>query len=351
MKKRLAAAVVGVMSLAMLMTGCEASKGLETDELTITQYKGVEVEQVDKPEEVTDEEVESTIQSILESHAETAEITDRAVENGDTVNIDFAGKIGGEEFDGGSSTDYPLTIGSGTFIEGFEDSVIGHNIGDTYDWEGKFPDDYAAADYAGKDVTFTITVKSITEQKLPELNDEFVKSVSEESKTVKEYKKEIKKQLEEDAETTYNDSLSAEVWEKVLDNTTVNKYPEDEIKELSDSLISQYKSAAEYSGMEYEEFIEQNMGYSVEEFEKQVEEAAKANNKQIMVTKAIADKEKITLDDKTYESELKELADMYGYEDVDALKEAAEEEDLKNIILNNLVKEWLVEHCVQVASE
>ena len=103
--------------------------------------------------------------------------------------------------------------------------------------------------------------------------------------------------------------------------------------------------------MEYEEFIEQNMGYSVEEFEKQVEEAAKANNKQIMVTKAIADKEKITLDDKTYESELKELADMYGYEDVDALKEAAEEEDLKNIILNNLVKEWLVEHCVQVASE
>ena len=228
--------------------------------------------------------------------------------------------------------------------------MIGHNIGDTYDWEGKFPDDYAAADYAGKDVTFTITVKSITEQKLPELNDEFVKSVSEESKTVKEYKKEIKKQLEEDAETTYNDSLSAEVWEKVLDNTTVNKYPEDEIKELSDSLISQYKSAAEYSGMEYEEFIEQNMGDSVEEFEKQVEEAAKANNKQIMVTKAIADKEKITLDDKTYESELKELADMYGYEDVDALKEAAEEEDLKNIILNNLVKEWLVEHCVQVAS-
>ena len=91
MKKRLAAAVVGVMSLAMLMTGCEASKGLETDELTITQYKGVEVDQVDKPEEVTDEEVESTIQSILESHAETAEITDRAVENGDTVNIDFAG--------------------------------------------------------------------------------------------------------------------------------------------------------------------------------------------------------------------------------------------------------------------
>ena len=350
MKKRLAAVFAGVLTVAVIATGCEASKGLETDELKITQYKGVEVEQVEKTEEITDEDVENTIQSILEANMEEKEITDRAVESGDTVNIDFTGKIDGEEFEGGSSTDYPLTIGSGMFIEGFEDSVIGHNIGDTYDWNGKFPDDYASEDYAGKDVTFTITVNSITEQELPELSDEFVKSVSEESKTVEEYKKEIKKQLEEDAETTYNDTLSSEVWEKVLENTTVNKYPEEEVQEFCDSLISQYQAAAEYSGMEYEQFIEDNMGCSVEDFEKQVEEAAKENEKQIMVTKAIADKENIKLDDKTYEEQLTELAELYGYENADALKEAAEEEDLKNIVLNKLVKEWLTDHCVQVAS-
>ena len=351
MKKKVVAILTGALAASMLLSGCVASKGLETDELKISMYKGVEVEEVEKPEEVTDEDVENTINATLQSNATIKEITDRAVESGDTATIDFVGKIDGEEFDGGSSTDYPLEIGSGQFIDGFEDSVIGHEIGETYDWNGKFPDNYDNTDLAGKDVVFTITVKSISQTEVPELTDDFVKQVSEESANVKEYKEEVKKQLEEDNEQNYEDSLTQEAWDKVLENTEVKKYPEDEVKGFCDSLIEQYKTAAEYYGQEYEDFIETQMGTTVEDFEQQVEDVAKENIKQKMATEAIADKEKIKLDDETYEKELKELADLYGYTDVDSLKEAASEEDLKDIVLNNLVKDWVREHCVQVASK
>lgn len=351
MKKRIAMTLTGILAASMLLAGCEASKGLETDELTITQYKGVEVDEVSKPEEVTDEDVDSAIQANLQTNATTTQVTDRAVESGDTATIDFVGKIDGTEFEGGSSTDYPLVIGSGSFIDGFEDSIIGHNIGDTFDWNGKFPDDYNNADYAGKDVVFTITVKEISVENVPELTDDFVKSVSEESKTVDEYKKEIKKQLEEDAQTNYEDTLTQEVWQKVLDNTEVKKYPEDEKKEMISSLKEQYESAAEYYETDFATFIQQQLGMTEDQFNEEAEKAVESSLKGTMVTEAIADKERIKLSDDEYEAEFEKMAESYGYEDVDALKEAAEEDDLKEIALNNAVKEWLVDHCVQVAAE
>ena len=152
-------------------------------------------------------------------------------------------------------------------------------------------------------------------------------------------------------EKNYESSISQAVWQKVLDNTEVKKYPEEEVKKITDSLIDQYKTTAEYYEQDYETFIQEQMGYTVDVFEKQVDDAAKASIKQTMVTEAIADKEKIKLGEKEYEEQLKAMASDYGYEDVDALKESAEEEDLKEIALNNMVKEWLKEHCVQKSAE
>ena len=150
-EKTIAVLLTGVMASALLLSGCEASKGLENDDIKITQYKGIEIDEVEKKaKEVTDDDVDSFIKSMQESHAEVTEITDRAVEDGDTVSINFVGKMNGEEFEGGSAEDYSLTIGSGVFIEGFEDSVIGHKAGETYDWNRKFPDDYGNAEMAGK---------------------------------------------------------------------------------------------------------------------------------------------------------------------------------------------------------
>lgn len=350
MKRRVITLLAGALTASVILAGCSASKGLETEELTISNYKGVEIDKIDKPGEITDEDVDKDIETSLQMNATAEDVTDRAVESGDTVTMDFVGKIDGQEFEGGSATDYLLLIGSGSFINGFEDSVIGHNIGDTYDWQGAFPEDYKNTDYAGKDVVFTITVKSISRDVIPELTDEFVKSVSEKSKNVKEYKEEVKEKLKEKKEKDYDNGISQAAWQKVLDNTEIKKYPEDEVKEIADSLIDQYKSTAEYYEQEYEAFIQEQMGYSVDEFEKQVNDAAKASIKQSMVTKAIADKEKIKLSDDEYKKQLKQMASDYGYEDVDELKESAEEDDLKDIALNNMVKGWLAEHCVQVAA-
>lgn len=290
MRKTIVALLTGVMASALLMSGCQASKGLENDDIKITQYKGVEIDEVEKASEITDDDVDAYIQSMQESKAEVTEITDRAVEDGDTVSIDFVGKMNGEEFEGGSAEDYSLTIGSGVFIEGFEESVIGHKAGETYDWNGKFPEDYGNAEMAGKDVVFTITVNAITKEDVPELNDKFVKSVSEKSKTVKEYKKEVKELLQKDAETSYEYSIETAVWEKIMDNTEVKKYPKKEMNATKENWIKQYQTAAEYYQMEYETFIEEQMGMTVEDFEKQIDTAVKETLKDQMAVEQLRTK-------------------------------------------------------------
>ena len=331
----------------MLLSGCQASKGLETDNLMLTQYKEVEIDEVEKVSAITDEDIDAYIQSELEAEADAVAAEDRAVEKGDTVKIDFAGKMNGEAFDGGSAEDYPLTIGSGGFIPGFEDSIIGHKIGETFDWNGKFPDNYGGEEMAGKDVVFTITVNAI----VPELSDEWVKAVSEKSKTVEEYKKEVTDLLEDNAQKSYEYSIETAVWEKVMENTTVKKYPEKEVDEKNKAWIGEYETAAEYYGIDYQTFIEEQMGMPLEDFEKQIETAVKDVVKEKMVVEAIADKQHIKLDDKTYEKEVEKMAQDYGYPDVKTMKEAADEDELREEALKNLVKEWLADHCIQVRSE
>lgn len=346
MKRRAAATVAAAMVVTMGLTGCQASKGLETEEIKITQYNGVEVSEVEKAAEVTDEEIESAINDTLTANATITEVKDREVKSGDTVNIDFVGKMDGEKFDGGSGEGYDLKIGSDTFIDGFEDSVIGHEIGDKYDWNGTFPEDYTE-ELAGKDVTFTITVNSISVQEVPELTDEFVQKVSEESKTVDEYREEVKKNLEETAQSEYENNLINEIWTVVLENTEVLKYPEDEVEEMKNNVIEYYKSYAEAYGTEYETLIEEQMGQTVEEFETQIEEYAKASISQEMAIEAIADKEKIKMDDATYEKELEEIAAAQGM-DVETLKSSYEEDQLKSAALGNLVNDFLIKNCIQV---
>lgn len=350
MKRKIAVSLIGIAASAIFLTACEASKGLETDEIKITQYKEVEVDQIQKPAEITDEDVEKSIQSTLDAQAETKEITDREVKDGDIVNIDFVGKIDGKAFDGGSAEGYDLTIGSDSFIDGFEDSIIGHKKGDKFDWNGKFPDNYGNAEYAGKDVVFSIVLNSISEREVPKLTDDLVAKLSENSKNVKEYKEEVKKQLEEDAQQNYDSSLYSEVWQAVLENTEVKKYPDGEKEKAQEALKKRYEELAETYEMEFADFIETQMGMSEEDFDKQAAEAAEQTIKSKMATSAIAEKEKITLSDEAYEKELQKIVDSYGYESIDALKEQVDEEDLKATALNSIVVEELSKKCIQKAS-
>lgn len=351
MKKKLAMLVAGTLAASMLLSGC-SSNDASNDYVTVGGYKGVEVDDVEEPDEVTDDDVNNYIDAVRNQYATSEQITDRGVIAGDTVNIDFVGKMNGEAFDGGSSEGYDLQIGSGSFIDGFEDSIIGHKPGETFDWTGKFPDDYSNTELAGKDVTFTITVNYINgESQLPELNDEFVQEVSEKSKTVKEYKKEIKKQLAESNTSDYDTQLQDEAWNAVLDKAEVKKYPDGDVEDIENQIKEQYQNAADSYGLSFEDFLSQYYSMTEDDFNEQVTEAAKTTVKQRLVAQAIADKEKLTAGKKELNKEYKKLAEQYGYKDVDALKEIADEDTLKNIVITNKVKEFLADNCIQVKSD
>lgn len=342
--------LIGTIAATTILGGCSGKdqKGLETDNLTISQYKGLEVDASRDGDEISNEAVESQIESTLQNYAASAE-DGYEVQEGDTVSIEYVGKIDGEAFDGGSTngpTD--LVIGSNSYIDGFEDSCIGHKKGDTFDWNGAFPEDYGNTEYAGKDVTFTITIDDVKVD--PELTDELVQEISDTSKTVKEYKKEVKKTLEDAAKETAEENFESTVWQLVMDNTTVEKYPEDEVDELCDSAIEQYKSYAESYDMTYEDLIQNYQNETVEEFESDLEESAKNVVKQQMVVDAIAEKEDIEPTKKEYKKIYKKIASTYGYEDVSALKEAVSEDDLKDLALSYIVRSWVSDQAVESSS-
>ena len=348
MKKKIAALAAGICAASLIFTGC--SSEISNDYVTITKYKNVEVDKVDTTE-VTDDDVESQINSILQANATTTEVTDRAAQEGDTVTIDYVGKKDGVAFDGGTATGAQLTLGSGSYIDGFEDGVVGHKIGDTFDLDLTFPENYGQSDLAGQAVVFTVTLQGISESNVPELNDEFVQEVSEKSKTVKEYKKEIKDQLTESNTTDYDTQLQDEAWNAVLDKAEVKKYPDGDVEDIENQIKEQYQNAADSYGMEFADFLAQYYSMTEDDFNDQVTDAAKETVKQRLVAQAIADKEKLTPSKKELNKEYKKLAEQYGYADVDALKEIASEDTLKNIVITNKVKEFLADNCIQVKSD
>ena len=278
MKKKLIAAVTGICMIAGALSGC-SSDTAENDYVSVSGYKGIEIDKVDVDTDISDEDVENEINSVLEENATDKEVTGRAAQLGDTADINYVGKVDGQEFDGGSADNYPLELGSGSFIDGFEDSIVGHNVGETFDWNGKFPDDYQNTDLAGKDVVFTITVNALTEPELPELTDDFVKTVSEESETVEEYREEVRKNLEETAQENYDSELNSAVWEAVLEKAEVKGYPDGEVDRIYNTYLEQYQEMASYYNMEYDEFIQLYTEMTVDEFEEEAKEAANNNFK------------------------------------------------------------------------
>ena len=354
MKRHLAILLGAVMTCSVVMCGCQASKGLENEYVTIKQYKDLEVDQVEEVE-VTDDDVEEQAQTELKELAEEVEITDRPVENGDWVYIDYVGSSNGTEFEGGSAEDYALEIGSGTFIDGFEDQIIGHELGETFDIDVTFPSDYSSYELAGADATFKITINKIIYDDVPELTDEIVPELASagDATTVNDYYKNIREDLQSENETEYRQSLLDEIWEVLSDeeNCEITSYPEGRQDEIKQDYIDQYTSYAEAYGMTYEDFLTDYMSTTVKEFEESLDEYAKEQLEQEIIIEAIADKEGIAVTDDNYETELQRLADENGYE-LDDLKETyADQEDvLKSACLNNLVGDWLVDNCIQVAS-
>ncbi|MGC4018507.1 MAG: trigger factor [Muricomes sp.] len=350
MKKKILAATLSVLMVASL-AGC--SKQLSNDYVTIKQYEGLEVQQVEKVE-VTDDQVESTINSNLSAAAVSEDVKDRAAQNGDIVNLDFVGSVDGVEFEGGSAKDTDLELGSGSFIgangdyKGFEEQIIGHNIGENFDITVQFPEQYQNADMAGKVAVFNVTLNGIKVSNVPELKDEWVKENSKTSKTVKEYKAEIKKTLEESAKKNTDYQLQSEVMEALVDQIEVKKYPDGEVDKQLKVIKDYYSGMAESYGMEFKDFLEQYMGMKEEDFNTQAKEAAEMAVKRNVACELIAKKKNLELSDKEYKKQVKELAESSGYDDVDAFTKQVGEDVLKTSILQQEVAKYLVDKCVQV---
>lgn len=334
MKKKLLALFLGAAMAAASLTGCGSGDTDWSQYVTLGEYKGIEVA---APAEVTDEEVDQQIQYVLQSYAEKKEITDRPVQEGDIVNIDYVGKKDGVEFDGGTAEGADLTIGSNTYIDGFEDGLIGKNIGETVDLNLTFPEVYQNnPDLAGADVVFTVTINSITESTLPELTDEFVtENLGADSADA--YKAQIKESL-----TNYREQqIPSTIWNTVVENAEVKKYPEDEVQEQVDSIVDYAKEAAESNSQTYEEYLQSNYSVDEETFLEKANEQAENTIKELLVVRAIAQEEDITVSDEEYEEWVTSNMANYNMSTVEAMEEQFGKDEIKERVLWEKVLEFL----------
>lgn len=350
MKKRVLTLMISVLA-AVSIAGCGSQ--ISNDNITITQYKGLEIPETDKWE-VTPEQIDQTIQAQLYATAKRETITDRPAKEGDIVNIDFTGMIDGVEFEGGKAQGSELELGSGSFIgatkdyKGFEEQVVGHNVGEEFDITVQFPEVYPNnPDMQNKVAVFHIKLNEIIKQTVPELTDEWVKENTEDAKTVEEYKKSLEKNQEKELRIREEKELRAAVLDAFTDKITVKELPKAEVEEQIKNINDYYTSMAEAYNMEFEDFCSQLMGMTKKDYDKQVKEAAEFAVKRKLGCELLAEKKKL-VSDELYKEKLKELIKSTGFADENALMESLGKDKVKYAITEEIVADYLGESCVQV---
>lgn len=284
-------------------------------EVTLGEYKGLKVDKV--PVEVTAEDVDAEIKRELERNARTVEVTDRSVQKDDMVTLDYEGFVDGEAFEGGKGTDYPLTIGSGAFIPGFEDQLIGAEIGQEMEVNVTFPEQYHSKELAGKEAVFKCTVHTIKEKELPELDDEFASDVSE-CETLAEYRQEVEKKLTERKQTQAREQIEDQAVDQAAENAQM-----DIPQPMIDLQVRQMEDDMGYrlqmQGMTKEMYF-QMTGLTEDRMKQDMEAQAVKTIRTRLVLEAVAKAENIVVSEERLEEELKKMAETYGRE-VEALKE------------------------------
>ncbi len=324
MKKRLCAAVMFGMATC-LFAGCggngggqsgEAVTDTETqafldynvsDYVTLGEYKGLMV-QYPVPT-VSNEDVEMSIEELLEENTEYKKITIRGVESGDYLTIDFTGTIDGQEFDGGSAEDYEFVIGAEEFPQEFENNLLGKSAGETVTFQMVYPEDYEE-EIAGKTAEFTVTVKAVSEMVVPEYNDEFVAKVTDYD-TTEAYEEAMREELISDAQEEAAAGAGDEALSLAVGNATVSGYPQALYDACYNSTMEEYQQYADMFGMELDEFIRDFAG------EDDLEGITVESVNEILVAQAIAEKEGFSITEKNYAAEAESLAGAYGYESVE----------------------------------
>ncbi len=349
MKKRFGAFLLaGVMLLSM--TGCGNNKaGDYSKYVELGEYKGIEYTKA--VAEVTDDEVQAEVDAFLAGLATTEEVTDRAIKDGDIVNIDFVGSMDGVEFEGGYAEGHDLTIGSNSFIDGFESGLIGHEIGEEVSLDLTFPDPYENnPDYAGKAVTFDVTINSISIKVTPELTDAVVKENTDYD-TVKTYKDSIKEGLLATEEANAEAQVQSEIFNQVVQNSKVNGFDEAEVKRLVDEEYKGFKETAssyEQYGYTYEAVLAANGYENEDDLKKGINEYVKNYLTQKMILYMIADKEGITVTSEEVDKLVQEYMTTYGVQTAEEVYEYFGDDYFELSIMSEKVMKFLKENAVEV---
>ena len=278
-------------------------------EVTLGEYKGVEVEKT--AAEVTDEDVDAELKKVQEQNSRLVTVEDRAVADGDQTVIDFEGFVDGKAFDGGKAEDYTLVIGSHSFIDTFEDQLIGKNIGDDVEVNVTFPAEYHAADLAGKPATFKVKIKEIKVKELPELNDEFAGEVSE-FETLDAYKEDLKKKLAETKQNQANAENENKVVQKVVENAQMD-IPAAMVDEQVRNMIEDYARRLQSQGLSFDQYL-QFTGSTIEQLQEQMRPQAELRLRTRLVLEAVAAAEKIEPSQELVDAEINKMAENYKME-------------------------------------
>lgn len=278
-------------------------------EVTLGEYKGVEVEKA-KPE-VTDADVEAELKKVQDQNSRMVNVEDRAVENGDHTVIDFEGFVDGQPFEGGKSEAYPLVIGSHSFIDTFEEQLIGKNIGDEVEVNVTFPAEYHAAELAGKPAVFKVKIHEIKTKELPELNDEFAGEVSE-FETMDEYKSDIRAKLAETKQQQATTENENNVVEKVVENASM-EIPDAMIDEQVREMINDYARRMQSQGISLEQYM-QFTGMTIEKLQEQSRPQAEKRIRTRLVLEAVVAAENIQVSDEAVDAEIAKMAETYKME-------------------------------------
>ena len=301
-------------------------------EVELGEYKGIEVEK--KTAEVTDEEVEAALNSEREKQSRLVPVTDRPVADGDTTTIDFEGFVDGVAFEGGKGTDYPLTIGSHSFIDTFEEQLIGKNIGEEVEVNVTFPEQYQAAELQGKPAMFKVTIKEIKAKELPGLDDDFAQDVSD-FDTLAEYKEDLKKKLLENKEEEVKAQFEEDVLEKVVENAKMD-IPDPmvdlQIRQMADNFARRITS----QGLSMEQYM-QFTGMTEDKLVEQMRPQALKTIQSRLVLEAIAKAENIVATDEDLNKELEKMASMYQME-VEKLNELISDKEKESMKLDIAVQ-------------
>lgn len=310
-------------------TTAELMAGIDVEKcVTLGDYKGVTVEKT--IQSVTDEDVQNEIDNALANYP--VEV-DQAAKEGDTVNIDYVGKIDGEEFDGGSDQGADLKLGSGKFIDGFEDGLIGARKGETRTLNLTFPEDYTQ-DLAGKAVEFTVTVNAVKEP-LSEPTDQWVADNIEGYDNIADYKAGIRSEQEESNEQTAENQVRYAAWTQVIDNCTINEYPKTLVEVGKKLYEQQVETYAKYAGMELDAYIESS-GLTQEEYQSNMEEYGKNVAAQALVCQAICDKEGFAIGDDDYQKALQDMLTEYGCTEDELIQTYGQDNVEQSIMLNRV---------------